>query len=83
MLPPAVFTTTGILTRPPDMYGIFAMALTICSKQTVTKSTNMISTIGRYPAIARPTAMPVKAISESACRARATRRSGPAGRESC
>jgi hypothetical protein len=50
--------TIGTLALPPNMKRIFAAWLTICSIASVTKSENWISSTGRMPVIAAPTAAP-------------------------
>src|SRR5579884_3466774 len=50
--PPCVRIVSGTVTCPPDMYRCFAAWLTICSSERVRKSSYMISTTGRMPAIA-------------------------------
>ena len=61
--PPMARMTSGALTLPPDMKRCLAIELTIWSKQTPRKSANMISAIGRYPVMARPSAAPTKPVS--------------------
>src|SRR5579884_58261 len=62
--PPCVRIVSGTVTCPPDMYRCFAAWLTICSSESVRKSSYMISTTGRMPAIAAPIPVPTIAISE-------------------
>ncbi len=50
--------TIGHWSAPEVMYGSFAAWLRIGSRQTPMKSMNMISTIGRRPVMAAPTAAP-------------------------
>ena len=56
--PVCVRNTIGISSAPAVMYRSFAAWLRIGSRQTPTKSMNMISTIGRRPVMAAPTAAP-------------------------
>src|SRR3954452_25438104 len=62
--PPCVRTVSGTVSWPPDTYRCFAAWLTICSSESVRKSSYMISTTGRIPAIAAPMPAPTIAISE-------------------
>ncbi len=57
-LPCWVRIVSGALNRPPDTYRTLAAWLTIWSSATSEKSAHMISTIGRRPNIAAPTALP-------------------------
>ena len=62
--PYMVRTTTGVTALPPNMYRNLAAWLKIWSKQTPMKSMNISSATGRIPAVAAPTAAPMKADSE-------------------
>src|SRR5215204_5813398 len=62
--PPCVRTVSGTVSWPPDMKRCFAAWLTICSVESVRKSSYMISTTGRMPCIAAPMPAPTIAISE-------------------
>src|SRR5262245_42999770 len=62
--PPWVRIVSGTFSWPPDMKRCFAAWLTICSSESVRKSSYMISTTGRMPAIAAPMPAPTIAISE-------------------
>src|SRR5579883_420748 len=64
----------GTCQWPPDISCTFAAWLTIWSMVRVTKSPNMISTTGRRPVMAAPTAIPVKPASEIGV---SSTRSGP------
>ena len=56
--PAGARSTIGTLAAPPSMKWILAAWLTIWSIAQVTKSENCISTIGRSPHSAAPTAAP-------------------------
>src|SRR4051812_2918022 len=62
--PPCVRMVSGTLSCPPDMYRCLAAWFTICSIESVRKSSYMISTTGRMPCIAAPMPAPTIAISE-------------------
>ena len=57
-------STIGTVAAPPSMKWIFAAWLTIWSIAWLVKSENWISTIGRMPARAAPTAAPTMPSSE-------------------
>ena len=57
-------STIGTVAAPPSMKWIFAAWLTIWSIAWLVKSENWISTIGRMPASAAPTAAPTMPSSE-------------------
>ena len=59
-------TTSGAVHRPSDTYRALAIWFTSWSMATNMKSAYMISTIGRYPVIAAPNAIPSMAVSEIA-----------------
>ena len=61
--PPWVRSTIGTVSWPPDMKCALAAWLTSWSSASVMKSMNMISTTGRSPACAAPTATPQTAPS--------------------
>ncbi len=62
--PPCVRSTIGTVSCPPDMKCAFAAWFTSWSSASVMKSMNMISTTGRRPDCAAPTATPQTALSE-------------------
>jgi hypothetical protein len=61
--PPWVRSTSGTRSCPPDMKCALAAWLTSWSSASVMKSMNMISTTGRRPDWAAPTAIPQTALS--------------------
>ena len=62
--PPGARSTMGTLAAPPSMKWILAAWLTIWSMAWQVKSENWISTIGREPTRAAPTAAPTMPSSE-------------------
>jgi hypothetical protein len=61
--PHVAMTVIGSSTWPPVMSRSFDIWFPIASMPVYTKFENIIWTTGRYPAAARPTAMPVRLVS--------------------
>jgi hypothetical protein len=62
--PPTERTVTGTTHWPPDMNRNFGSSLTMASAAVGRKSLNMISTTGRSPVTAMPSATPMKPFSQ-------------------